>query len=77
MPSSGIFRRIRSYGADSSGGLRPEARNCCAGGHTIVRAVINLFRRVTSDSRLEWLVVSAILILLALALALGWVRLPL
>lgn len=42
-----------------------------------MRYMVDLFRQVTSDSRLEWLVVAGVLILLALALAFGWIRLPL
>ncbi len=42
-----------------------------------VRRLTNLVTQVTSNNRLEWLVVASILALLALAVALGWIRVEL
>ncbi len=41
----------------------------------MLRRVVDLVGRVKSDSRLEWLVVAAVLALLALAFAVGWIDL--
>jgi hypothetical protein len=39
--------------------------------------LIGLLAQVTTNSRLEWLVVASVLVLLALAVALGWIHLDL
>ncbi|MDR7482401.1 MAG: hypothetical protein QN183_10935 [Armatimonadota bacterium] len=43
----------------------------------MLRRVAELVGQVTGDSRKEWLVVASVLVLLALAVALGWIRLEL
>jgi hypothetical protein len=43
----------------------------------MVRRIVDFVGRVTSNSRTEWLVVASVLALLALAVALGWIRLEL
>lgn len=42
-----------------------------------MRWLIGLLSRVTTNSRLEWLVVASVLTLLALAVALRWIHLDL
>jgi len=42
-----------------------------------VRRLTNLVTQVTSNNRLEWLVVASILALLAVAFAIGWIRIDL
>jgi hypothetical protein len=42
-----------------------------------VRWLSRLLALVTTDSRLEWLVVASVLVLLALGLALGWIHVEL
>ncbi|MDR7554810.1 MAG: hypothetical protein QN157_04315 [Armatimonadota bacterium] len=43
----------------------------------MLRRVAKFVGQVTGDSRKEWLVVASVLVLLALAVALGWIRLEL
>jgi hypothetical protein len=42
-----------------------------------VRRLTNLVTQVTSNNRLEWLVVASILALLAVAFAIGWIHVEL
>lgn len=41
----------------------------------MVRRLLGLLALVTSNERLEWLVVASVLVLMALALAVGWISL--
>jgi len=43
----------------------------------VVRRLSRLVARVTTNNRLEWLVVASVLVLLTLAVALGWIRINL
>ena len=42
-----------------------------------MRRLNRLVTQVTTNNRLEWLVVASVLVLLALAVVLGWIRVDL
>jgi hypothetical protein len=64
----------------SSGRRSSDWRIACGASRkqdAAVRRLVRLVSQVTSSSRLEWLVVASIVVLLAVALALGWIRVEL
>ena len=54
-----------------------KTRGVCGVCGVTVRRLTNLVTQVTSNNRLEWLVVASILALLAVAFAIGWIRIDL